>query len=449
MKKVFLKYNQIGHLNTDYVSRVRGIGDFYQQLPYDTDFEVIDADDLDRAFNMLPKDTDWVVVVAYGHCTQDRGMYNDLIDKCIELNAPLMGHILNFDNQYPHLHPQLFVVNYQTWLTLGLPKWNYSAQPDVFKSVSYTASKETFHDEYTPLWIAPADQEETYSVTEMQVGAQVIRCYLEAGITVHNIPELQRSRKFHLYPDQDTEALADFLFLNKKYTGNNHAQANYASLIGHLEDQVQSQYYVLNTEPLTKVTVDTPITHYAGVAAGIKLFCTMVKNGFDRDTAVTIFDFSDIALKYQQYLIDTWNGDLDLYQSVWQTFELSNPGHFPCLPSGAWSDTFNHVLSELGLNKQEFQAKWQEYQQLNHQFETINLYDSSDWLKLARLCKPHTCSYVWVSNAFYMEYSVVTLGMHSLERYRIGFGQTLINSGAKIILDANDCFTEGLEFYNK
>jgi hypothetical protein len=258
-----------------------------------------------------------------------------------------------------------------------------------------------------------------------------------------NIPQHIRDRKHHLYPDQDSEAFGQFLS-GGVYNGHHPAQEHYVGLINHLADQVQRQYYVLNTEPLTTVPAGTHIDHYAGVASGLKLFCTMVRNGFDDQTAVTIFDFSDIALRFQQWLIDTWTGELDRYQAVCRQFEDQNPGHHPCLPSGAWSDTYDHILRELGVTAAEFQEHWARYRNLNHRFERINLYAGDDQDRLVNICSQYNHSYVWVSNAFWMEYSLIRRGKDQLHEIRQSFLQSLNRSKTHIILDVNDFWHQGL-----
>ena len=444
MKKIIIKYNNISHLDPAYQQQVLDLANFYQQLPYNHNFTVIDSTDLDLTFtSQIPQDTDWVVVVAAGHTTQDRNLYYDVINEGVLHQSPLVCHIMNFPDQYPHLHPQIFAINYQTWLAMGSPVWAHQHRPYDFLSTEYSASPETFHDGYTPHWLKPSDTTRQYTGAFLQQGSAVIRACLEHGHKIMNIPQHIRDRKHHLYPDQDSAAFGQFLS-GGAYNGQHPAQEHYVGLIDHLADQVQRQYYVLNTEPLTTIPADTHIDHYAGVASGLKLFCTLVRNGFDADTAVTVFDFSDIALKFQKYLIDTWTGKLENYEVVCRQFEDQNPGHYPCLPSGTWSDTYDHILHELGVTTAEFQWHWARYRNLNHCFERINLYAGDDQDRLVNMCSQHNHSYVWVSNAFWMEYSLIRQGKDQLHRIRQSLVQSLNRSKTHIILDVNDFWHQGL-----
>lgn len=442
MKKVLLKYNNIGHLPPDYQHRVMDLGDFYQQLPFDTDFEVHYVTDLDYAFSNLDPSTDWVVVVTAGHCTQDRYLYDKLIVEALKQNSPLMGHILNFKGQYPHLHPQIFAVNYQTWAQAGWPQWEYSGEPQTFIAEAIHASEETFHDEYTPHWVTSSGFVQDYSVTEMQVGAEVIRDFIEMGLTIVNVPEHIRKNKFHLYPDQQWPEFNRFLH-GEDYTGSIHEQKQYAELIGHLGNQVQRQYYVLNTEPLSRPDVRVPIDHYAGVASGLKLVATMIKNGFSTQTLVTHIDFSEYALGFQEYIYECWSGDIDTYEIICNKFKLLSPQSYACEPRGTYQENLTYLLEQIGCTKDEFKEHWRNYQQLAVAFKKINLYDLADQFNLAKLCKWDT-NYVWVSNAFWMEYSLIKYGKNQLQEFRDNLIRELTSIDSTVYLDVEDTWHQGL-----
>lgn len=448
MKKVFIRYNQISHLSDDYQELIRHVSNFYQQLPFDHDFVEVDSTDLDQTFADLESvNPDWVVVVSYGHCTQNRNLYNDLIDHAVQTGSPLVGHIMNFSDQFPHLHPQLFAVNYQVWRQIGQPNWNYDGSRQTVIYSQYQPSAETFHDSYTPVYLESLRLPAMSEFPEVQIAGKVIARLLMHGYTVQNVPHNLRKQKFHLYPDQESDHFHAFVS-GKPYQGNHAAQRQYAELIGHLDRQVQRQYYVLNTEPLTQIPAGEHITHYMGVASGLKLMCTMIKNGYDHNTQVTVFDFSDIALEFQKFLVANWNGDFSQYQMLCKVFENSTPGHFPCLPSGAWQDSYDYLLNQLNLSPAEFQHHWQQYKRLKINFQKINLYDPADQHRVADICAQHDTTYLWVSNAFYMEYSLIKLGMRQLKSVRDSFFQELEQSGAHVILDTNDFWAQSLITFN-
>ena len=114
--KYFIRYNPIANSNPEYEERIRDIAQFHQQLPFDTDFIEQESVDLDETFSNLDKNTEWVVVVSLGHCTQDRDMYDKAIKICKDNDVSLMCHMLNFPGQYLHFHPQFFVIHYPSYV---------------------------------------------------------------------------------------------------------------------------------------------------------------------------------------------------------------------------------------------------------------------------------------------------------------------------------------------
>jgi hypothetical protein len=443
MKKVLLKYNNITHLDPNYQHRVMDLGDFYQQLPFNTDFEVHYVTDLDFAVRNLDPFTDWVVVVSAGHCTQDRNLYDKLIIEALKENSPLIGHILNFKDQYPHIHPQLFAFNYQEWTKAGYPLWEYSGEAETFVANEIIVSNENFHDDYTPYWIIGKFTHKEYSVKEMQVGAEAIREFIEMGHKIINVPEHLRKNKFHLYPDQQWEEFNKFLH-GQEYIGTVYEQKKYADLIGHLDHQVKKQYYVLNTEPLQRPAVDSTIDHYMGVAAGLKLVATMIKNGFNETTAVTYFDFSNYALEFQRYIHNYWNGDINTYEQICKDFEFLLPNGFICKPRGTYIENFTYLLNQIGCTAEEFKTHWQKYKLINICLRQLDLYNNEDQFHISDICNRFNTNYLWVSNAFWMEYSLIKHGKQKLQDLRDNFVARLKNAESNIILDIEDTWYQGL-----
>ena len=443
MKKVLLKYNNLTHLNPDYQHRIMDLGDFYQQLPFDSDFEVYYVTELDWAIRNLDPATEWVVVVAAGHCTQDRNLYDKLIIEALKANSPLIGHILNFEDQYPHLHPQLFAFEYHAWVVAGYPSWEYSGEPQTFISNDITASKETFHDEYTPYWIESSGSAKEYDVKEMQVGAEAIREFIEMGQRIINVPEHIRQNKFHLYPDQQWQSFNRFLH-GQQYTGTVYEQKHYAELIGHLDNQVQHQYYVLNTEPLQRPAIDKSIDHYIGVAAGLKLVATAIKNGLSEHTCITHFDFSDSALDFQRFIHANWDGNTNTYEQVCNVFKKQHPDSFVCEPRGTYSENLEYLLNQIGCTAAEFETHWQRYKKIKIGLRKINLYNRQDQQQLADICSAFDTNYVWISNAFWMEYSLVKFGKEQLKQFRDSLFRELENANCDIYLDTEDTWHQGI-----
>jgi hypothetical protein len=443
MNKVLLKYNNITHLPADYQHRVMNLGDFYQQTPFDSDFQVYYVTELDFALASLDPSTDWVVVVSAGHCSHDRNIYDKLIVEALKSNSPMIGHVLNFKDQYPHIHPQLFAFNYKTWVSAGWPSWEYSGEAEHFIANAIESSVETFHDDYTPYWIRNKGHLQEYAVEEMQVGAQVIREFVEMGLTITNVPEHIRRNKFHLYPDQQWENFYNFL-QGKNYTGSVHEQKQYSELITNLQKQVKSQYYVLNTEPLQRPEVNEKIDHYSGVAAGLKLFATAVKNGFDENTSITYFDFSQTAINFQKYVIENWDGNISTYENVCTNFTKNETDSFVCQPRGTYQENLDYLIEQIDCSAEILQVHWKQFKKLSIEFIELNLYNKQDQKNLAKLIQKHNNNYLWISNAFWMEYSLVMFGKDQLKEFRDNLFMELQRTNSKVYLDVEDTWYQGI-----
>jgi hypothetical protein len=443
VNKVLLKYNNLTNLDADYQHRVMDLGDFYQQPPFDTDFKVYYVTDLDYAVRQLDPFTDWVVVVAAGHCTQDRNIYDKLIIEAMKQSSPLIGHIINYKDQYPHIHPQLFAFDYQTWTKAGYPLWEYSGEAETFVANGIKASEETFHDEYTPHWIESSGAAKEYNVKEMQVGAEAIRELVEMGHRIVNVPEHIRRNKFHLYPDQQWQDFYRFL-QGQEYTGTVYEQKCYAELIGHLGDQVQHQYYVLNTEPLQRPEINETIAYYTGVAAGLKLVGTAIKNGFNESTIFNYIDFSSNALEFQKYISNKWDGDIATYQNVCDTFQTLYSNAVLCAPRGTYQENLEYLLDQVGCTAEKFKFHWSTYQKTTKNFRILNLYDADDQYTLSALLNKDGINYLWLSNAFWMEYSLIRYGKDQLKQIRDNLFRELENSGRRIYLDIEDTWHQGI-----
>lgn len=103
----------------------------------------------------------------------------------------------------PYLHQQLFVLDKQRWMqqlggvSFGTPHSHHFIFP------SYQASSQTFHDRYTPYWLAPTDAPRlNSSIGTARLGTALMASSLEMNIRVINLPLNLRKSKGFTYPWQ-------------------------------------------------------------------------------------------------------------------------------------------------------------------------------------------------------------------------------------------------------
>lgn len=444
--KYFIRYNPIANSDSEYEERIRDIAQFHQQLPFDTDFNVVETADLDDAFASLDNSAEWVVVVSLGHCTQDRDMYDKAIKICKEGDAHLMCHLLNFSGQYIHFHPQFFVIHYPSWVKAGQPTFAYDGKEQEFTGVDCIPSKETYHDDYTPVYIRPGLKRKTFKVREMQTGAWVIKNFLEKGFKTINVTQKLRDNKFHLYPDIESGKFFNFLKTGE-YTGTQSSQRWYSDLIKHLAKNVKQQFYPLNTEPVGNDTIDFPINNFICVASGLKPWLLPMYYANETDPIrINFVDFSDAAVAFQQHL-STWSGEVGTFATCVQTFLKDNPKYESCDPPGPYDKELERQLHDMDTEPKLFNAVWQHIPK-KQEYTILDLYTERGQDFIIDLVANNNTTYLWLSNAFYMEYALVTIGKSKVYEYRQRLIDGLKATGNRFVLDLMDPWQQGPVTFN-
>ena len=127
--------------------------------------------------------------------------------------------------------------------------------------------------------------------------------------------------------------------------------------------------------------------------------------GFTEQTTVTLVDVSTAGLDYQQYLIEMWDGDLDNYRDISKQYQIAHPEYrYAWREWNGWDNEVSSFLVSSNITKQEFKLLWQQYQNLQHNFVTADLLNDHDCL--VRSGK----TYIWLSNAFDMQYTRFMFG---------------------------------------
>jgi len=444
--KYFIRYNPIANSNSEYEERIRDIAQFHQQLPFDTDFTVVETSDLDDAFASLDSSAEWVVVVSLGHCTQDRDMYDKAIKVCKVFDVKLMCHLLNFEDQYIHFHPQFFVIHYPSWVKAGQPTFNYDGKEQEFMGVDCIPSKETYHDDYTPVYIRPGLKRKTFKVREMQRGALIIKHFLEKGLKIINVTQKLRDNKFHLYPDIESDKFFDFLKTGE-YTGTQSSQVWYSDLIKHLAKNVKRQFYPLNTEPVGNDKIDFPINNFICVASGLKPWLLPMYYANETDPVTINFcDFSDGAVAFQRNL-DTWSGEVGTFSTFVQNFLKDNPMFESCDPPGPYDKELINQLTSMQLDANVFTEVWRQLDKKQN-YKILDLYTEQGQDYIIDLVKQNDTTYLWLSNAFYMEYALVTIGKKKVYEYRQRLIDGLKATGKRFVLDLMDPWQQGPVTFN-
>ena len=408
MKKVFLTYNNTQLNNLLVQQRLKDITDFYH---FPVAGWVFDAtDNLDpKLTELADQGVEFVVVSALGNFLRLHSIDDAVINDCLNNNAPLAGHLLDRKNYYC-IDPQFFCLNLKTWDQVGRPKFQSSPKRSTFTSVGVIRSEENVHDDYTPLWIKPG-QEQEYTLDFLDFGTQVLYKFLEHGHQLININQDIRARKHYLYPDYNEQKLVD-LFTNWTRPEKEIPLQHFYDNIQYHFDNYDRTVYVLNSEDVIS-TSPIKIDHYSGVCGGLKAVGILNNQGFHENTCVSLFDISQPAVDYQQYLVNEWDGDFDNYLTVFEKFKKQHPSlQYAWRSWNTWEVEIERFLKSACLDKKTFRQTWQQYQTLPINFTCINLLDVdqvTEYFSSFNTGKPRDY-YIWVSNSFYMEHTIARYG---------------------------------------
>jgi hypothetical protein len=416
MNNCIVIYNNLTAGNGEYQQRVVEITDFYI---YNTPgFDLYRTSTLTTTLTDLAKrGYQWAFVNIAGHCVDTPSIYNDILQEATSNNYPMMGHIVFRPGTYPTVDAQFFLINLTVWQQVGSPPFEDEYQPFNFNSVTVERSQEDFHDDYTPYWIRPSEGVTNYTGPAKLFNSQVVRALLEAGYTINNLNQGIRDRKWNLYANYNLEYVEPFF-----QTGTvAYPQDRVPQIIERIlneRDSLSNTVYVLNSEEVySHSTQFSAIDHYVGVASGFKGILLLNQFGFKDSTQITYVDVSTAGLDYQRYLVETWDGNLDTYQSIVTQYQQQNTNYRYAWRSwNSWNSEIDLFLSTAKLTRDEFQTIWQQTRKLTHNYITVNLLEDIQPLIDQINLVDSQYVYMWLSNAYDMQWTRFLLGKTRTEQ---------------------------------
>ena len=409
MNNAIVIYNNLIIDDPEYQQRVIDITEFYTYPP--KGFDVFRTNNLNKTVNDLAdRKYQWVIINIMGHCVDFPDVYLKAIKQCEQNNYPLMAHIVHMPNSYPTIDTQFIILNLQVWADVGSPEFALSNQRYSFNSVSVERSVENFHDDYTPHWIKPGKELIQHTGHVHGFGVNLVKAILEAGYTISNFDQDLRNMKWNLYANFNHEQLSLF-FKDGTVTYEPGRVPMIIDRILNERASLNDTVYVLNSEDIyLHAPITKPITHYVGVAAGFKGVLLLNNFGFTENTMVTYVDISHAGLDYQQYLVDNWDGTMSTYKHAIDAYQLDNSKVRIAWRSwNDWNDEINQFLTQANLTADEFKILWQRYRLLKINYMQVDLLGDCTQLYLQLQNQPGN-HYIWVSNAFDMQWTRFMLG---------------------------------------
>lgn len=304
----------------------------------------------------------------------------------------LCGHVLDRDNRYYELHPQLFYISANWWDSTGREPFDKGGH--FTKEVNVPIrSEETHHGHYTPLWIKPGTEKKEFD--EFCWGWNIINKALEDKLDVGIWDKEVRRYKKHCYPE-DLDS--------------------YARELGSLTSDYR--HYPFNTE-----TFDSSImVHYERDREGKSLENAVVcapasgllameyarRFNLKKGGKLIVFDASTHGLTMAEKVYGMWNGRN--YMSFLESVMALEPEFIQ-----QSTDFFDHKTGRFKIEPPGFEPqteteewqKWYDEYFTTFEIQFINL-DVFNWWDMVRLMddidngrKPGEGAYIYFTNIFH------------------------------------------------
>ena len=371
-------------------------------------FSIYETDSITATLKTLIGQHKWAVVVSAGNTLQTQMLIVDIVDHARRKKSPLSCHILDRGGYY-HLHSQCFAVDLDVYQEIDCPAFEETPGPVQLTTLHTTRSEDSVHDDYTPWWLHAGTDSQEYTSNRGYFGIQVIAGMIRAGYNISNIPMEIRQRKNYCYPEYNLDEIKQIIADTEYLPVNNGGPVWwFAHEMRNMVQGLSRGYYVLNTEPLyfDQRLNGRKFDCFVGVASGVKPACLIGQLDFADNSQVILADISPAALRWQQYLFDSWDGDFHKLEQLLNTFKQQNPDLIPIYYQ---RQTFEELIawffSHVNMEPSEFRRCWKKYTSMNVQFVELNFLEPSGVDRVVDTINQHSHgTYVWTSNLFHMDY---------------------------------------------
>lgn len=139
------------------------------------------------------------------------------IEKEINDEFLIKGHILDRGDAYYELHHQCFLINLKKYKNLNYPSIGFQSLGEYHNQTEPVRSNDNDHDYYTPLCVSPGHRLKTYN--HKCYGWNIISVSLKNNLEIKRFSKNTLENKKHFYPEnlKDFYEHSKFLFAREKY----------------------------------------------------------------------------------------------------------------------------------------------------------------------------------------------------------------------------------------
>ena len=306
---------------------------------------------LSRLLEDASLQSEWCVVMTPGNIVHD-GFFKS-VERILSKASPatmMFAHLLDRKNRGFGIHEQFFIINVKRWKEMGSPRFALAAENEV-QLTRPQRSVENVHDDYTPLWLRPTQEE--YRLRPRIFGWNIIDRALKRGLEIENVPQDLRRYKCYLYPEENTTAL------HQAIDQIQDLKLDFPSLLltDHQKSvlqrlQIEAAFYgqkafLFNTEGYWEVEArenKRPLDAIFTLASGFKDLVMLREHGATPTGKLVYFDLCAQALAIKKLMYEKWDGR-DFPAFIMRIHEENR-------------DELNGLVFTVGHD--EFQKKWEE-----------------------------------------------------------------------------------------
>ncbi len=343
------------------------------------------------------------------------GFVRTLEDWCRARDFFIAGQILQQQESACGISSHALLVNLQRYADLSRPAYGDTGKTPVEISLPAAATGVSIEQS-----LAPGGK--TAMRVPSQPGWSFVSASLAAGIPVERLPAAMTESILNIAPTSAEQAgLLKDTFGMKIASANLETDAfteGQRKFLTAVQRQVQNSrkgIFVWNFESYDDVVHDaekqSPISTICTVAAGLKTNWILEARGFNENTRLVYFDYSDQALTFKKLLHSEWNGENypdflrylftkiqpgEAFYQLWGGFSPENVGW------DAVEETWRQEVAKWG-GAGVIKDHWRRAQAMNVEYVLCNVLDDPSPLIQRMDNRPN--SVIWWSNVFFTFYS--------------------------------------------
>lgn len=336
---------------------------------------------------------DWMLphwqVADFHQCLESLTKRDDFL-----VTADLIQH-----EGYFKIDPRCMLINLNHYQALGCPSFGYLStqeqnliQPSIVEICNNTLAYQL-------------ESSQTFqSITPSTPGWNFIDASLRKGLTVPQLPNELSQKRVLL-----TTNLINTDITSAKLSSSTQTQERFLEGIEQQVTRGREGVFLWNIESYDDITQTNkqPITDLYCVAAGFKPNMLLNKHGFNSNTCVTFFDYSQQALSIRKTLIQEWDGTdyptfckevIHQFPSDTTFYQLWNGQTVDQID---WADVDALWQKELTLwgGQATFKQQWQAQKSLDYRFIHCDLINQPG--SLLDAIEGSNKAVIWWSNAFF------------------------------------------------